>query len=322
MYDLITIGVSTIDHFVKIHDASVRCSLNKTNCMMCINYADKIPADQYQSTMGGNGANNAVGSVRLGLNNAIYTVYGKDTIGDMIENTFKTEGVNSEYLTQDQNAGSDTAVVVTFQHERTIIVYHEKRDYALPNLKPAKWVYYTSLMKGFETIHPALINYLKQNQVKLAFNPGTHQLLAGKDRFKDLLVITELLIVNKEEAQRFLELNSTEIKELLLGLHNLGPKVAVITDGEHGSYSYDGMRYLFQPILDGTIVERTGCGDSYSTGIIAALIHGGDIKDGMVWGTINGWSVVQKVGPQAGLLHKEEMEKLIKSHPNLRPKIF
>ncbi|OGY28551.1 MAG: hypothetical protein A3F33_02145 [Candidatus Woykebacteria bacterium RIFCSPHIGHO2_12_FULL_43_10] len=272
--------------------------------------------------MGGNGANNAVGSVRLGLNNAIYTVYGKDTIGDMIENTFKTEGVNSEYLTQDQNAGSDTAVVVTFQHERTIIVYHEKRDYALPNLKPAKWVYYTSLMKGFETIHPALINYLKQNQVKLAFNPGTHQLLAGKDRFKDLLVITELLIVNKEEAQRFLELNSTEIKELLLGLHNLGPKVAVITDGEHGSYSYDGMRYLFQPILDGTIVERTGCGDSYSTGIIAALIHGGDIKDGMVWGTINGWSVVQKVGPQAGLLHKEEMEKLIKSHPNLRPKIF
>lgn len=322
MYDLITIGVVTLDHFAKIHDASVHCAVNKSNCKITMNFADKIPIDEFDSIIGGNGANNAVGSSRLGLKAGIYTVYGSDQTGDVIEKTFQDEHVDTTYAVREKAAKSDTALVIRFQEERTILVYHEKREYHFPELAPTKWLYYTSLMKGFEHIHQDLITYIKKNNVKLAFNPGTHQLIYGKNNFKDILEVTELLIVNKEEAQRFLEVTTNDIKDLLFGLKHLGPKNVMITDGPQGSYGFDGLRCMFLDVFPGPVVERTGAGDSYSTGAIAAFIQGGDMQNAMVWGTFNGWSVVQKVGPQAGLLTKTEMEKLIRDHPELRPKIL
>ena len=40
-----------------------------------------------------------------------------------------------------------------------------------------------------------------------------------------------------------------------------------------GSYVYDGKEFYFCPIFDVPILERTGCGDSYTTGFIVALIY-------------------------------------------------
>lgn len=322
MLDVISIGVVTLDTFIKFHDANIKCSLNRESCQFCFNYGDKIAVDQLTKTLGGNGANNAVGNARLGLSSAIYTVYGNDDVGKQIEETFDQEGVSRKYCVVDKSRASDSAYVINFKAERTIFVYHEKRDYKLPKLEPAKWVYLTSLMKGFEKIHKDLLKYLNENQVKLAYNPGTHQLLAGKQSQADILEATEVLIVNKEEAQRLLEDNERDIKALLQGLRRLGAKTAVITDGPRGSYTSDGTSYFRLGILDSPIIERTGTGDSYSSGFVAALINNQDLSNAMVWGTFNAWSVVQKIGPQAGLLHSQEMEKLLKENPGFRPKSF
>ena len=43
MFDLITIGDSTIDTIVIIDEAKVTCDLKKEHCMLCLSYADKIP---------------------------------------------------------------------------------------------------------------------------------------------------------------------------------------------------------------------------------------------------------------------------------------
>lgn len=322
MHDLITIGVVTLDTFLKIHDANIRCKIKKEDCEFCFSYADKIAVDELHQTLGGNGANNAVGASRLGLKTSIYTLYGNDQIGDLIQTTFGQEGVGLEYALRESGNKSDMATVINFQAERTIFVYHEKRSYKLPQFENSKWVYYTSLMKGFEAVHKPLVNYLKQSGAKLAFNPGTHQLLAGKEAIKEILEVTDVLIVNKEESQRILEDNDKDVKYLLKGLHHLGPKTVVITDGDNGSFTFDGISFLKIGIFDGPVIERTGCGDSYSTGFLASLINGGNMADAMVWGTFNGWSVVQKIGPQAGLLYKEQMQKLVKENPSFRPKVF
>ena len=84
-FDIISIGDSNIDHFVRIHDASVHCSINKEDCQLCIRYGDKILADDFQSKTAMNGLNNAVGSARLGLKTAMYTVIGGDTPGHMVD---------------------------------------------------------------------------------------------------------------------------------------------------------------------------------------------------------------------------------------------
>src|SRR3990167_10211854 len=75
-YDLITVGDSTIDTFIKIHDASVECDINHEECKICLRYGSKIPVDAIAQTVAGNAANVTLGCSSLGLKCAIYTNLG------------------------------------------------------------------------------------------------------------------------------------------------------------------------------------------------------------------------------------------------------
>ncbi len=172
---------------------------------------------------------------------------------------------------------------------------------------------------GFENLHKPMISYVKKYNVKLGFNPGTHQMRKGAKYLSPLFKITEVLFLNKEETQLVTESTSKDIKVLLKKSKALGPKIAVLTDGPNGSYAYDGKNFYFQDIFDVPVIERTGCGDSYSIGFIAALHHGQTWQEAMRWGTLNAASVIQQIGPEAGLARLSWMRKTLKAHPEFKP---
>ena len=73
-------------------------------------------------------------------------------------------------------------------------------------------------------------------------------------------------------------------------------------------------------IYDVPVVERTGAGDSTSTGIIAALAYGKPMCEALRWGVFNSASVIQYIGPQKGLLKKTKMHKFLRENPKLTAK--
>jgi len=82
MYDIISIGDTTTDVFLEIDQATVNCTIKKEICQFCVDYANKIPVNKMFRLYGvGNAANSAVGSARMGLKTAIYTIIGKDMPG-------------------------------------------------------------------------------------------------------------------------------------------------------------------------------------------------------------------------------------------------
>ena len=150
------------------------------------------------------------------------------------------------------------------------------------------------------------------------FQPGSHQLRDGLEKLKPVMSATYAFIVNKEEAQKLLG-KEDEVKQLLPRIYELGPKMVVITDGTNGSWSYDGQVVRFAEIIPETkFVERTGAGDAYSTGFLAALIKGLDVEMAMRWGSANGSSVVEHVGAREGLLNIDKIEERIKSCPECK----
>src|SRR4029077_11944024 len=88
----------------------------------------------------------------------------------------------------------------------------------------------------------------------------------------------------------------------------LGAKAVALTDGRRGAYSYSEEGFFYIPEYPGPRVEATGAGDAFTTAYIAALSHGLPHSEALRWGPMNAGSVVQQVGPQAGLLTKREME--------------
>ena len=96
-------------------------------------------------------------------------------------------------------------------------------------------------------------------------------------------------------------------KELLGEVAGFGSKMVVITDGENGAYGFYKDRYYRAGVLPVNAYERTGAGDAFSTGCLAALIEGKGMDEALLWGTINSASVIGHVGSQKGLLKKEEL---------------
>ncbi len=318
-YDIVSIGDTTIDAFIEVHEASVHCNVNHADCELCFSYANKIPYENVTMLPAGNSTNNAVGSARLGLKNAFVSSIGDDPEGQMIVEELKKEGVDTRFMHVTRGAKTNFHFVLTYRGERTILIKHNKFEYKLPANLDTKWIYFSSMAAGTEKFHKDLEKYLKKNKdVKLSFNPGTFQMRMGTGKLAGIYKRTEILFLNREEAQAVTAQTTRDIHKLAHGMHKLGAKIAVITDGRDGSYASDGNRIWFVDHFPGPRIEATGAGDAYGSGFTAAIIKGKTVPEAMVWGTINGGNVALYIGPHKGLQTVKQIESWMKKHPKFR----
>ena len=321
-FDVICVGNAKIDAFLSIHEASAHLRLNKDTNELCIKSGEKITVDKCDFVLGGNAANVAVGLSRLGLKTSIIAEIGDDEFSQKITKTLSNENVDISYTKKTKGQPSSFSTIINFKGERTIFSehVHRKHDFTFNNLS-TKWIYLTSLGLEWKNAYARTVEFVKKSKCMLAFNPGTLQIAAGHESIASVLSITNILFVNKEEAAKisnfkFLISNDKDdkeiIKKLLETLRKLGPKIVVITDGPNGSYAIDQKGAMFtKGHVPCRIVERTGAGDAYSTGFLAAILHGLTIKDAMSWGAINAASVIEQIGAQKGLLTIDQIKKTL-----------
>ncbi len=314
MYDILSIGGTAMDVFLDVHEASVHCRLKAEVCQLCLNYAEKIPVQKVTFVSGvGTAPNNAVGSARLGLKAALYTIIGNDVAGVNSYDIFTKEGVATKYVVVDKKNPTDYSTILSFQGERTLLTCQLPRKYSLPRNIETKWIFLGNLPDGHKILHSQLIKKIKKEKVKLGYNPGAHELREGIEGMKEILSVTEVFIINKEEAWRLVG-RDVDIKNLLVKLKEFGPKIVVITDGKNGATSYDGTSFYAQGIYDLPVVEKTGAGDAFATGFMASLIGGCDVQMALRCGAANSASVVGHIGAQVGLMTKKQMQKFLKVH--------
>lgn len=306
---ILTIGDATLDTFLNIHDATVECDLQKKNCRLCFSYAEKIPIHESIQAPGGNAVNVAVGLAKLGLQVAVRSEIGKDTNGDIIFDTLKKAKINTNELLRNPKVKTRYSVILNFKGERTILGYHPEHIYKPLRLKTKyNWVYYSSLGPTFEIVQNSLITWLKKNPTaKLVFNPGSYPLKEKIEEVKKMLFYTDVLIVNREEAELLVGKNK-DIKILAEKLLKAGPEIVAITDGPRGAYAATVEEFLFAPPMPIKPVSSTGAGDAFSSGFMAALVKNKKIKDALIWGIFNSSSVIQHFGAQTGLLSTKDLK--------------
>ena len=322
MIDVISVGDVTEDVFVQVKDLQIDCEHGKNVCLLCMRYADKIAAEKVDKLIGGNAGNFAIGARRLGLSSALYAEVGDDIQGKIILDSLKKDNVSTKYFSLTKGTKTNYSVVINHNAERTILVHHEKKVYKKKNLEKAKWLYLTSMGKGSEKLFPFLIRYIKKNNVKIGFNPGTHHLNLGMKGLKNVLKSSSITSLNTEETMLLLKTDKRDFRYLTRKLWETRCEIAIVTDGPKGSYVYDGKNYWYCPIYDVPIIERTGCGDSYTTAFIVAIIYGKSVEEAMKWGTINAASVIQHIGPQEGLLKKNMLLKILNANPDFKARKF
>jgi sugar/nucleoside kinase (ribokinase family) len=316
--DVISIGDIVTDAFIKLFDDKAVTYENDQGKWLSMPFGTKLPYDHVEVIEAvGNASNAAVAFAKLGLDSAFVTNVGADAHGrDMIKALDKRD-VDTSFVRINRGKKSNYHYVLWYKDERTILIRHEEYDYHWPHLRPAeipKWVYFSSISEHALGYHDQVAEWLEDNpEVKLAFQPGTFQMAAGVHRLHKLYKRTEVLILNREEAALVGGGNHDDIHDLFNKLHELGPKIVVITDGPNGAYASDGENRYQMPLYPDPAppVDRTGAGDSFASTFVAALIKGNTIEGALQWAPINSMSVVQKVGAQAGLLSERELEHFL-----------
>lgn len=296
-FDIVCFGSATVDAFVNTDIA-------EKNNFFSYPAGAKILIKELKFEIGGGGTNTAVAFSRLGFRTGCICKLGTDGNEEMILKCLRKERV--KFLGNvEKNSKSGYSVILDSKGgDRTILTYKGANDEInLDDIRKfkTKWIYFSSLLgKSLET-QKKLANTLKKNGVKIAFNPSSY--LIKNENLLPLLRLTDILILNKEEAEMLLAKNSDKKeKDLSRGIYALTKGIVVITDKDKIVFAYDGKKkYSIVPHKI-KVVERTGAGDAFASGFVAGTIVGKSIGECLKLGLRESESVIRSFGAKNNLL--------------------
>lgn len=309
-YDIVSIGSATVDQFAETDSELIRIETpTMQEKLIAFPLGSKILVRELNLAVGGGGTNCAVTFSRLGLKTAYLGKVGTDGNGDFVIDTLRKEGI--EFIGPREGTTGLSIILNSFAHDRTILAFKGcNNDLKINEIKPfeTKWVYLASMLgQSFETI----VSLLAQNNYRVAFNPSNYQAELGFSVLQPLLDKVEILVMNLEEACKFLGLLFQErppAKELLLKLMDLPPRIFVITDGEEGVHVTDREFYYRAMPQEGlTVLETTGAGDAFASTFTAACVMDEPIEQAIHLAMTNAESVLVHQGAKEKLLTRDEL---------------
>jgi ribokinase len=318
---VICVGKTTLDQILTLDQLKFKYHLDSKTGDLSFRHGEKIDVAESEFCIGGNATNVAVGLSRLGVGVSLFSEIGEDEFGFKIRNQLEREGIDPANIIRVKHVPSSFSVIINYRGERTIFIQRiqRKNNFHFEGIETS-YVFLTSLDQEWRGAYERVLGLVEKGQCKLAFNPGTLQLHEGMDVVEKVLAHTDILFVNKEEAEQIVfghekmkcDNEGDYLRELLCSLRSMSAKRVVITNGKHGSLGVDENGDFYKEgLFPGELVERTGSGDGYTSGFLAAIMHGKNMKEAMKWGTVNASSVVEKVGATAGLLQIKEMKERV-----------
>jgi len=326
-YDIVTIGDASEDIFIRPRGLkSEKDRRSGSGKSVTFELGEKISVKNVDYAVGGSACNTAIGFSRMGFETSIIVAVGEDYPADKILEKLAESGVDTSNIIQKSELESHFSVIMSVGSDRTIFVYRGLKDYSLlapkKSLNPS-WFYLGPMGENISDVHLKIVEKVSEKNVKIAWNPGSHQIEKKISSYKSLAKNIEVLFVNKSEAIKFLDLPiGSNGSNLLRKLHTFGPKIVVMTKGIEGAECYDGKKHYSIESYETELVDVTGAGDAFATGFMSKILESNQknidrdtVEEALKWGIFNSASVIKKIGAQTGLLNKEEMKDYIEKNP-------
>lgn len=291
-FDIVTFGSAMVDIFIDTH-------LKEKKGNISYPAGSKIKIHNTYTDFGGGATNSAVAFSRLGLKSGCICAVGDDSNGTEIINQLKGEKV--KFLGKiKKHFDTDFSIILDSKERNRTILVNKKINNEISSIDitkkiKTKWLYLSSMLgKSFST-QVKLARELHNKGVKIALNPSEY--LIKEKNIMPLLKICDVFILNNEEARLL-----TKEKDLLKGIHKLGPKIVVITNSNKKIICYDGKKkYTIMPNKI-KVVEKTGAGDAFASGFVAGQITNKTINESLKLGLKLSESVIKYYGAKNNLL--------------------
>ncbi|WP_419870075.1 ribokinase [Chryseobacterium sp. CT-SW4] len=269
---------------------------------------DKLPAPNETilartsgNYFGGKGANQAVGTARLGASVYFIGCVGMDPLGQQIMRNLVNEGVNVGFVVETDKDATGTAYVTTSNGNAAIVVIPAANNYLSKEHIDAadKYFHTTDLVLVQLEVPLATVQYAIQKAKKYGKKVGLYASPA-MPLCEEILDMVDFIVAKSSEL--YIIFGEDQREEVLKKYFN---KVFVRDDTNSTIY-FDGteMKY-FRNDTDSTI-HKMGMGDAFTSGFAIALCHGNSIEECVKFGNEVSAKVSLKRGSQTGLPLKSD----------------
>ena len=283
--------------------------------------ASGFRAESSSLNVGGEAVNEAVTAAKLGINTGILCFLGKDTAGDMIQNSLESYGVDvSHVIRESEHPTPVTTMFVNDDGTRKSITNQAHRY----NFHPER---YTDIFSDVDAIilgslfrapfdDPDIILSVlrkakEEGVIVFADTKLPNFKKLSLEDLRDCLPLVDYITPNEDEARYYTGKDDPqEMAEVFLGY---GVKNVIIKLGSRGCYFRNGEQSLQLPACPIEAVDATGAGDSFVAGFACERLRGASDREALSFGNACGGITTTAVGATAALKNREQVIALAKS---------
>jgi ribokinase len=323
-FDVIVMGSAGMDVFVKTAAKIIQIEgMDHGHAvlerLLAYPLGSKLLIEKLVFHPGGAGTNVCATLSRLGFHIAFVGKLGTDTHGQVLLDWLQTNHVT--FLGEKGGETGYSLILTSQADDRTILSFkgcnNELEFQHLPTGRlQAHWLYGTSMLDNSFLAQKQLFALAHRTGMRTAYNPNPYICSQGLAYIQDILDYTDVLILNREEAN--LLMGKGETIDLARRLANHGPSIVAISDGAKGvsvfannPWGNGGWRIL--PASGIKVVETTGAGDAFGAGLVAGLLLDKPCKEAALMGVLNAEEVIKAYGAKQHLIDRTGLEAQLRA---------
>ncbi|TDE10686.1 ribokinase [Jiangella asiatica] len=270
---------------------------------------------------GGKGGNQAVAAARLGAETVLVAAVGDDRMGEDLRRTLAGEGLDVSELTVIAGVSTGAALIVVDERGENSIVVAPGANGKLDTDR---------ITRRTDLLGPGDVLSL-QIEVPLAtsLEAATRAKRAGASvllntaplpplpnaTLERLLATIDVVVANEGEALALTgatpPADPAGWADLAAGVCGLGPRLAVVTLGEHGAVAAEGGRSYVQPAFAADVVDTTGAGDCFAAAFSVALARGLPTGEALRRACAAGAIATTRLGAQEAMPTADELDRFL-----------
>ena len=248
---------------------------------------ETILGGEFFMNQGGKGANQAVAVKRLGGNLIFVAKLGNDILGQQSVDYFKKEGIDTKYITLDENSASGVALISVDDHAENSIVVASGANMLLNEQDVDKVV--EEMCEG-----DILLMQLEIPIQTVEY--AARRALITPNRI-EAEMLTGIKIVNDADAERVAkEISAMGVQNIIV---TLGSKGCLVREGDT-SYCVDAFKV--EP------VDTTAAGDTFNGALCVGLAEGMNLRQAAVMASKASSVAVTRMGAQSSIPHRKELD--------------
>jgi len=255
---------------------------------------ETVLGQQFQTSPGGKGANQAIAAARLGSSVTMIGCVGDDRFGHTLRTVLKQEHIDTTLLLTTPESTGIANILVHQNDNRIIVVPGANYKLKPTHLDAVKDVITQSQMVILQLEIPMettahAIKLCKEANVPVLLNPAP----AANFDMRWMDDITYLTPNEVECAQLF----GNDFDQTL----EKYPNKLIITLGRDGARYFDGEYPIHVPGYMTKAVDTTGAGDTFNGALAYALVEGQSLDEAVYFANIAASLAVEQVSAQGGM---------------------